>query len=230
MTQLRVAIAEDHYLVREGIRRALDESKHIEVIATVATAAELEDVVDHEDVHVVVTDIRMPPEHRTEGIDAAHRIRASHPDIGIVVLSQYADATYAMELLRNGTDGLAYLLKERVGDPEQLIAAIDAVAERNSVIDPDVVSALVEQTARRSQSGIHTLTPRELDVLHQMAQGRTNAGIASELHLSESSVEKYGTAIFAKLALTDEPQTHRRVAAVLTYLHHAGQAQPIERD
>lgn len=230
MTSLRVAIAEDHYLVREGIRRALEESEDIEVVATVTTSAELEDVIGHENVDVVVTDIRMPPEHRTEGIEAAHRIRARDPNIGIVVLSQYADATYAMDLLRNGTDGLAYLLKERVGDPEKLIDVIHAVAKGNSVIDPEIVSALVDQTARQSTSGIHTLTPRELDVLHHMAQGRTNAGIASELHLSESSVEKYGTAIFAKLALSDEPQTHRRVAAVLTYLHHEGQARPIKRE
>ena len=227
MTDLRVVIAEDHYLVREGIRRALEASGRIEVVATVSSGDELEVVVDHDRVDVVVTDIRMPPDHHTEGIDAAHRIRDRHPGIGIVVLSQHADATYAIELLRNGTDGLAYLLKERVGDPRQLLVAIDTVAAGGSVIDPDVVGALVEQTSRRSESAVGTLTPREHDVLHHMAQGRTNAGIALELKVSESSVEKYATSMFSKLGLTDEPLVHRRVAAVLTYLHEAGQARPI---
>jgi DNA-binding NarL/FixJ family response regulator len=227
MTELRVVVAEDHYLVREGIRRALEASGRIEVVATVSDADELEIVVDHDRVDVIVTDIRMPPDHHTEGIDAAHRIRERHPGIGIVVLSQHADATYAIELLRNGTDGLAYLLKERVGDPRQLLVAIDTVAAGGSVIDPDVVGALVEQTSRQSESAVGTLTPREHDVLHHMAQGRTNAGIALELNVSESSVEKYATSMFAKLGLTDEPLVHRRVAAVLTYLHEAGQARPI---
>lgn len=227
MTPLRVVIAEDHYLVREGIRRALEESGEIHVVATVSTAAELETVIDQEEIDIVVTDIRMPPDHQTEGIDAALRIRSAHPDMGIVVLSQYADATYAMELLREGTDHLAYMLKERVGEPEQLIAALLTVARGGSVIDPDVVAALVEQNSQRSQSMLHALTPREMDVLHQMAQGRTNAGIAEQLDLSESSVEKYSTSIFAKLGLTDEPRVHRRVAAVLTYLHRSGQARPL---
>lgn len=224
MTRLRVVVAEDHYLVREGVRRALEASGRIEVVATVSSGSELESVVDHDQVDVVVTDIRMPPDHHTEGIDAAHRIRERHPRIGIVVLSQHAEATYAMELLRNGTDGLAYLLKERIGEPRQLLAAIDTVAAGGSVIDPDVVGALVEQTSRRSESPVAELTPRERDVLHHMAQGRTNVGIAVELNLSESTVEKYATSIFAKLDLTDEPLVHRRVAAVLTYLHQAGQA------
>ena len=227
MTALRVVIAEDHYLVREGIRRALEESGEIHVVATVGTAAELETVVEKEEVDIVVTDIRMPPSHETEGIDAALRIRAARPDIGIVVLSQYADATYAMELLQDGTDRLAYMLKERVGEPDQLIAAVLAVADGGSMIDPDVVAALVEANSHQSQSTLHTLTARELDVLRQMAQGRTNAGIAEQLDLSESSVEKYSTSIFAKLGLTDEPRVHRRVAAVLTYLHRSGQARPL---
>jgi len=227
MIGLRIVIAEDHYLVREGIRRAFDESEPIEVVATVSTADELVAVVDRAAPDVVITDIRMPPDHQTEGIDAAHRIRSTHPDIGIVVLSQYADATYAMELFRDGTDGLAYLLKERIGEPDQLLEAVETVAGGGSVIDPDVVSKLVAQSSPASESNLHTLTERELDVLHQMAQGRTNAGIAAQLHLSESSIEKYGTSIFAKLGLTDEPQVHRRVAAVLTYLHQAGQADPL---
>lgn len=225
--RLRVAIAEDHYLVREGTRRILEDDGGIDVVAAVGTAEELEDVVMRLEPEVVITDIRMPPGHHTEGIDAAHRIRATHPSTGVVVLSQYADATYAFELLRDGTAGLAYLLKERVGDPAQLVAAVREVAEGGSVIDPDVVGALVELNAHRSSSGVADLTERERDVLEQMAQGRTNAAVAAQLHLSESSIEKYATSIFSKLGLSDEPQVHRRVAAVLAYLRDASRARPL---
>ncbi len=225
--RLRVAIAEDHYLVREGTRRALEDSGEVEVVAAVGTPGELEDAVARLVPDVVVTDIRMPPSHHTEGIDAAHRIRAAHPDVGVVVLSQYADATYALDLLRDGTAGRAYLLKERVGDPRQLVHAVREVAGGGSVVDPDVVAALVGGNAQRERSALAHLTERERDVLEQMAQGRTNAAIAQQLHLSESSVEKYATSIFAKLGLRDEPQTHRRVAAVLAFLRDAGRAQPL---
>jgi DNA-binding NarL/FixJ family response regulator len=225
--RLRVAIAEDHYLVREGTRRALEDGGTVEVVAAVGTAAELEDAVARARPDVVVTDIRMPPGHHTEGIDAAHRIRAAHPDIGIVVLSQYAEAAYALELLGNGSDGLAYLLKERVGDPAQLVHAVTQVARGGSVVDPDVVTSLVASSAQQRRSPLAELTGREREVLECMAQGRTNAAIAGTLHLSESSIEKYATSIFAKLGLTDEPQTHRRVAAVLTFLRDAGRAQPL---
>jgi DNA-binding NarL/FixJ family response regulator len=225
--KLRVAIAEDHFLVREGTRRALEVSGEIEVVAAVGTSDELERAVAELRPDVVVTDIRMPPGHHTEGIDASHRIRAAHPAIGIVVLSQYAEATYALELLRDGTAGLAYLLKERVGDPDQLVQAVREVARGGSVVDPDVVGALVGSNAQQERSPLAQLTDRERDVLEQMAQGRTNAAIADELHLSESSIEKYATSIFAKLGLSDEPQVHRRVAAVLAFLRDAGRAQPL---
>lgn len=221
--RLRVAIAEDHYLVREGTRRALEDGGEIEVVAAVGTPAELEEAVEGLAPDVVVTDIRMPPSHRTEGIDAAHRIRARHPATGVVVLSQYAEAIYALELLRDGTAGLAYLLKERVGDPDQLVQAVREVARGGSVVDPDVVGALVG----RDREPLSQLTGRERDVLEQMAQGRTNAAIAEHLHLSESSIEKYATSIFSKLGLGDEPQTHRRVAAVLAFLQEARRAQPL---
>jgi DNA-binding NarL/FixJ family response regulator len=226
-SKLRVVIAEDHYLVREGTRRTLEDADDIEVVAVVGTATELEDVVPLAKPDVIVTDIRMPPGHQTDGIDAALRIRASNQQVGVVVLSQYADATYALELLSDGTEGLAYLLKERVGNPAQLIDAVRQVANGGSVIDRDVVAALVEQNTSRSPSRLQQLTERELEVLEQMAQGRTNAGIAEQLHLSESSIEKYSTSIFLKLGLTDEPQVHRRVAAVLTLLHDEGRAQPL---
>ena len=225
--RLRVVIAEDHYLVREGIRQSLEAAADIDVVAAVGDATELEATALSEAPDVVVTDIRMPPGHGMEGIDSAHRIREVNPRIGVVVLSQYADASYALALFRSGTAGLAYLLKERIGDPEQLIVAVREVASGGSIIDPDVVTQLVAQTSRGESSLLRTLSERELDVLHAMARGRTNAGIADELHLSESSVEKYSTAIFAKLGLNEEPGVHRRVAAVLALLEDEGRAQPL---
>lgn len=226
--RLRVVVADDHYLVREGVRRALTGEGAIEVIAVVGDADELERVVDRERPDAVVTDIRMPPGHGTEGIDAAHRIRARHPRVGIVVLSQYNDAAYAMDLLRNGTAGMAYLLKERIGDPQELVTAVETVVAGGSRIDPDVVSALVH--ASRASSPLSELSPREHDVLGLMAQGRTNAAIASVLHLSESSIEKYASSLFSKLGLSDERHVHRRVAAVLAYLHDQGAARPLDLD
>lgn len=225
--RLRVALADDHYLLREGVRAALEDTGEVEVVASVGSPEPLEEAVDRLAPDVVVTDIRMPPNHGTEGIEVARRIRAEHPDIGVVVLSQYAEATYALQLLGEGNTGLAYLLKERVGDPAQLLHAVREVARGGSLIDPDVVAALVSHGAREGPSPLATLTDRERDVLEQMAQGRTNAGIAAALHLSESSVEKYSSGIFAKLHLTDEPRVHRRVAAVLAHLQDASRADPI---
>lgn len=225
MTQtLRVAIAEDHYFVREGVRRALTGSDGFDVVAAVGTADELVKVVDREQPDVVVTDIRMPPAHKSEGIDAAHKIRERHPAIGIVVLSQYAEASYALDLLRDGNDGMAYLLKERVGDRNQLAHAVRTVAQGGSVVDPDVVTALVARVSVQHSSGVQKLTDREREVLQHMAQGRTNAGIAEALHLSQASIEKYSTSIFGKLGLRDEPKVHRRVAAVIAYLDEQGRA------
>jgi DNA-binding NarL/FixJ family response regulator len=225
--RLRVALADDHFLVREGIRAALEDTGEVDVVATAGAPEPLEDAVDRLRPDVVVTDIRMPPDHRTEGIELAHRVRSRHPEIGVVVLSQYAEAAYALDLLGDGRAGLAYLLKDRVGDPAQLLHAVREVAAGGSVIDPDVVAVLVSHATRGPTSALATLTARERDVLEQMAQGRTNAGIATELHLSESSVEKHSSAIFAKLHLTDEPRVHRRVAAVLAYMQDAGRADPI---
>jgi DNA-binding NarL/FixJ family response regulator len=225
--RLRVVIAEDHFLVREGTRRALESSGEVEVVAAVGTPGELMQAVAGLAPDVVVTDIRMPPSHHTEGIDAAHRIRSDHPGIGIVVLSQYAEASYAFELLRDGTDGLAYLLKERVGEPAQLVGAVREVAGGGSVVDPDVVAAIVGSNAAQEQSPLARLTDRERAVLEQMAQGRTNAAVAEHLFLSESSIEKYATSIFAKLGLRDEARVHRRVAAVLAFLRDAGRASPL---
>jgi len=215
---LRVVIADDNYLVREGTRRLLEDSGEVQVVATVGAAGELLDAVDRLLPNAVLTDIRMPPGHDMEGIDAAHQIRARHPRVGVVVLSQHADAAYAFQLLKDGTGGLAYLLKERVGDVDELLRALRETIAGRSVIDPVVVEALLARRGRQAHSPLATLTPRETDVLREMAQGKTNAGVADSLSVSESAVEKYGNAIFSKLGLSEEPQVHRRVAAVLAFL------------
>lgn len=227
---VRVVVAEDHYLVREGVRRALELSEEIEFVAAVASGDELVDVVNRELPDAIVTDIRMPPTHSTEGIEAALALRAAHPSLGIVVLSQHNDPDYAMALFRDGTRGMAYLLKQRVGEPDELARAVREVVAGSSVVDPDVVQALVARTGRHDVSPVSRLSPRERDVIARMAEGRTNAAIAASLHLSESSVEKYSTSIFAKLGLTEEPELHRRVAAVLAYLDEQGRARPLATD
>ena len=216
--RLRIVIAEDNYLVREGTRRLLEDSGEVEVIAAVSTAGELLDAVMRLHPKAVLTDIRMPPGHHIEGIEAAHTIRAKYPNVGVVVLSQHADEAYAFELLKHGTAGLAYLLKERVGDLDELLRALREVVAGRSVIDPRVVELLVAHRARRAESPVSALTPRELDVLREMAQGKTNRAIAEALVLSESAVEKHVNAIFSKLGIASEAQLHRRVAAVLTFL------------
>lgn len=215
---VRVVIAEDHYLVREGTRRLLEDGGQVEALASVGTATELLDSVRRLKPDAVITDIRMPPHHRMEGIEAAHAIRAAHPGIGVVVLSQHADSAYAMELLRHGSAGLAYLLKSQVTNVDHVVFAIREVIAGRSVIDAHVVEALVERRRRTDQSPVARLSERELDILKQMAAGRNNHGIAETLHLSLSSVEKYVTAIFTKLQLGQEPHLDRRIMAVLTYL------------
>jgi DNA-binding NarL/FixJ family response regulator len=219
---LRAVVAEDSYLVREGVRRVLESTGEVEVVAAVGSAEELLDAVARSAPDVVVTDIRMPPGHSTEGIRAAHAVRAGHPGTGVVVLSQHAEAGYVLELLRHGSDGLAYLLKERIGDRGQLLHALRETARGGSVIDPVLVDALVGRRRLQQSSGIDDLTERELQVLRAMAQGLSNAAVAQALFLSESSIEKHVSAIFAKLGLAEEPQLHRRVAAVVAYLRATG--------
>jgi DNA-binding NarL/FixJ family response regulator len=227
---LQIVIADDNYLVREGTRQLLEASGEVTVMAAVGSAPELLDAVRRCRPDAVLTDIRMPVPAAAngqqapamEGIDAAHAIKASEPRVGVVILSQYADESYAFELFRDGTAGLAYLLKDRVGDLDQLLTALRTVAAGGSVIDPQVVDALVSRRARLQASPVARLSPRELDVLREMAQGRGNAGIARALHLSESSVEKHVNAIFTKLDLASEQEVHRRVAAVLAFLRDAG--------
>lgn len=224
---LRVVMAEDHYLVREGVRRALQAAEDIALVAAVGTAQELLEVTDREQPDVVVTDIRMPPGHSTEGLEAARQIRDEHPAVGVVVLSQHNDPDYAMTLFRDGTQGLAYLLKQRIGQPSELVRAVREVAAGGSVVDPEVVTALVARQSRDGGSPLKELTDRELDVLEQMAEGKTNRAIADHLHLSQSSVEKYSSSLFAKLGLANEPEVHRRVSAVLAFLEAGGRARPL---
>ena len=215
---IRIVIAEDHYLVREGVRRLLESQPDLEVVASCGDLGSLLAAVDAERPDVVVTDVRMPPGDSDEGIQAAERLRETHPDVGVLVLSQYASPGYALALIGSGSARRGYLLKERVNDVGQLVAAIQAVAGGGSVIDPKVVEALIAETSRAKESPLHELTPRERDVLREMAAGRNNASIAEALVLSERSVEKVINAIFLKLGLTWESSVHRRVKAVVVYL------------
>ena len=215
---IRLVLAEDHYLVREGIRRLLEAQPDLEVAAACGDLDALFEAVEIERPDVVVTDIRMPPDGVDEGIQAALRFRETRPELGVVVLSTYSEPSYALALLDGGSAGRAYLLKERVEDIEQLAAAIRAVAGGGSVIDPKVVESLVAEKARDEDSPLAQLTPRERDVLREMAEGKNNAAIAGALVLTERSVEKVIHSIFLKLGLAFEPAVHKRVKAVILYL------------
>jgi DNA-binding NarL/FixJ family response regulator len=219
---LRVVIAEDSMLLREGIQLVLDRQPDLEVVAACADLPELLAAVDAHGPDVVVTDVRMPPTSTDEGIRAANGLRHSHPRLGVVVLSQYAEPGYASALLEDGSAGRAYLLKERVSDPGQLAAAVRTVAAGGSVIDPMVVDLLVSASRRGAGSPVESLTARELEVLDQVAQGKSNAAVASALFLSERAVEKHINALFAKLGLGSEPDINRRVKAVLLHLSARG--------
>jgi len=215
---IRVVLAEDHFLLREGIRRLLDAQPEIEVAGVCGDLESLLATVDAERPDVVVTDIRMPPDGVDEGIQAAARLRDTHPDTGVVVLSQYAEPGYALALFEAGTARRAYLLKERVEEIEELVGAIRVVAEGGSVVDPKVVDGLVTAKARAEQSPLHELTPRERDVLREMAEGKNNAAIAQALVLTERAVEKVIHSIFRKLGIAWEPSLHKRVKAVILFL------------
>jgi DNA-binding NarL/FixJ family response regulator len=214
---IRVAVAEDNLLVREGLERLLGLQADLEVVASCADFDALLGAVQSTRPDVVVTDIRMPPNHTDEGIRAARELRLNEPDIGVVILSQFSDPSYALALLEEGSERRAYLLKDRIDDVDQLVGAVRAVAAGGSVVDPKVVEALV---AARSGGGspLDELTPRETDVLRAMAEGKNNAAIAEKLVIAERSVEKYVHTIFAKLGIAWEPSINRRVMAVLVYL------------
>lgn len=219
---IHLLIAEDDYLVREGARSVLDAVDGLTVVGTAEGPGELETLLaDHPEVDVVLLDVRMPPTFTTEGIDLAKRLRDERPELGVVILSQHADPEYALELLGDGSEGVAYLLKERLGDAERLVQAIEEVVDGGSVLDPKIVDALLEAQRRRSRSRLAGLTPRELEVLAAMASGKGNAAIARELVVSERSVEKHTNAIFRKLGLTEELDLNRRVAAVLFFLQRS---------
>jgi DNA-binding NarL/FixJ family response regulator len=215
---LRVVLAEDDYLVREGVARLIATEDDLELVATCADYASLLDTVDTEEPDVLVTDIRMPPTGTDEGIRAANELRTRNPDVGVVVLSQYAEPSYALAFLEQGSRGRAYLLKERVSDIRQLADAIRETAAGGSVIDPIVVDALVAARSRAQNSPLRLLTPRETEILAEMATGKNNAAVAAALVLSERAVEKHINSIFSKLGLSQELDVHRRVKAVLLFL------------
>ena len=219
---LRVVLAEDNALLREGLSRLIAAEPDLELAGTCADLPGLLAAVDEEPPDVVVTDIRMPPSGTDEGIRAANTVRERHPEVGVVVLSQYANPDYALALLEGGSARRAYLLKERVGDVEELLGAIREVARGGSVVDPKVVDALVTATSRAVKSDLDRLTPRESEILGEMATGKSNAAIAAALILSERAVEKHTNSIFSKLGLTEEPDVNRRVKAVLLYLAERG--------
>ncbi|HEY1329942.1 MAG TPA: response regulator transcription factor [Actinomycetota bacterium] len=219
---VRVVFAEDNYLVREGTAALLATTSEIELVAIVSDLPGLLEAVGAEPPDAVLTDIRMPPTNTTEGIDAARRIRTEHPETGVVVLSQYAEEAYAYELLKDGAAGLGYLLKERVGDVEELVRALTEVARGGSVLDPRVVEALVARKDRLAHSPMAQLTERERQVLSEMAQGKNNAAIAKALFLTERAIEKHINSVFHKLGLTEEGDVNRRVMAVLSFLREEG--------
>jgi len=215
---VRIVVAEDSLLVREGIERLLEKQDDIEIVALCVDLPELLAAVEAHLPDAVLTDIRMPPDNSDEGIVAATTLRELHPDVGVVVLSQYVEPTYALQLFDGGSQGRAYLLKERLSDVEQLVQAVHEVTNGGSVIDPKVVESLVDARSRTRHSPLEHLTPRELEVLSEIAQGKNNAAVAASLVLSERAVEKHINSLFSKLGLSQEPDVHRRVKAVLLYL------------
>jgi DNA-binding NarL/FixJ family response regulator len=223
---IRLVLAEDNYLVREALRGLLATRDDFEIAAVCEDLDSLLAAVEAQRPDVVVTDIRMPPRNTDEGIQVAIRLRKTSPEVGVVVLSQYATPAFVLALLEGGTEGRAYLLKERVKDLDQLVAAIHAVAAGGSVMDPKVVEALVAENAREEGSPLNDLTPRERDVLREMAEGKNNASIGEALVLTERSVEKVIHSIFLKLGLTWETAVHKRVKAVILYLAESGEHQP----
>lgn len=222
MTVIRVALAEDHVLLREGISRLVAANDDFELVGAASDLPQLLAVVNDQVPDVVVTDIRMPPTGTDEGIQAAAWIRQHHPQIGVVVLSQYTAPGYAVALFEHGSSGRAYLLKERIGSVDELARAIRTVAEAGSVIDPMVVDELVRARSQEHMSGVSSLTPRESEILAEMAQGKSNSAIAAALFVTERAVEKHTNSIFAKLGLSEEKDVNRRVKAVLVYLSQRG--------
>jgi DNA-binding NarL/FixJ family response regulator len=216
---VRVVLADDSLLLREGLARLLHEAG-FEVVGQASTGEQLLEQVDATQPDVAIVDIRMPPTHTDEGIRAAHEIRARHPEVAILVLSQFVRPSYALELLAEGTEGLGYLLKDRVSDLEELSSSVRRVAEGGSVLDPLVVQQLVSRP-RSGPDPLDDLTEREREVLELMAEGRSNKAIGEQLFITEHTVEKHVKNILGKLRIAMSADDHRRVLAVLTYLNSA---------
>lgn len=227
---LRLVLAEDSFLMREGIGALLALDDELDLVATAESYDELLAAVAAHQPDVVITDIRMPPTQTDEGIRAAAAIRTQHPDMGVVVLSQYVEPDYAIRLFEHGSERSAYLLKESVGDLDELSAAIHRVHEGGSVVDPRVVDALIRAQGREGHSILDRLTEREAEVLAEVAKGGNNAAIGEALFISARSVEKHIGSIFTKLDLSESVDVNRRVRAVLLYLglgeNQAGQHHP----
>jgi DNA-binding NarL/FixJ family response regulator len=215
---LRVVLADDSYLAREAVVHVLAEAPDIEIVATCDDRDTLLEAIERERPDVVVTDIRMPPTGAVEGLEVAARLRRSRPEVGVVVLSQYLEAAYALELLAGGSDGRAYLLKERIHDRDELAGAIRVTAAGGSVIDSSVVEVLVAARAREASSPLAGLTRREREILAEIAEGKSNFAIAGSLGLSKRAVEKHINAIFMKLELPESEDVSRRVKAALLFL------------
>ena len=215
---IRVVMAEDDFLIREGVKELLAAEPDVEVVASCGDLEALVEAVEREKPDVVLTDIRMPPSNTDEGVRAAELFRESAPDTAVLVLSQYDEPEYALALLERGAQGRGYLLKQRVSDLEQLIGAIREVARGGSVIDPKIVEVLVAARSGKGASPLDQLSPREREVLGAMAEGKSNAAIASSLSLTERAIERHINSIFSKLDLSPEKDVHRRVKAVLMFL------------
>jgi DNA-binding NarL/FixJ family response regulator len=216
--RLRVVIAEDSYIIREFLTNLLTGTDEIELVAVCADGTELDQAIATLEPDVIVTDIRMPPSGGNEGIRIAAELRETGPDIGVVVLSQYAEPEYALELLGHGTGGRAYLLKERIRSKGQLLDAIAAVARGGSVVDPAIVDVLIQAQSRADNSHLAQLTPRERELLAEIATGKSNGAIAESLFLTKRAVEKHVNAIFSKLDLPETADVSRRVKATLIFL------------
>jgi DNA-binding NarL/FixJ family response regulator len=218
MARIRVVLAEDHVLLREGISRLVTANDDFELAGVASDLPQLLAAIAEHEPDVVVTDIRMPPTCTDEGIQAAAWVRQHYPQTGVVVLSQYTAPAYAVALLDHGSAGRGYLLKQRIGSVDELAHAIRTVAGGGSVIDPLVVDELVRARTADQRAGLTALTPRELEIMAEMAQGKSNSAIAAALFVTERAVEKHTNSIFGKLGLSEEKDVNRRVKAVLVFL------------
>jgi len=218
----RVVVADDSVVIREGLSAMLAEEPSVELVGLCGDGQELERLIESERPDVVIADIRMPPSGGREGIRVASQLRGSDPEVGVVILSQHVERDYVLDLMGSGTSGRAYLLKERIGDAGELVRAIRAVMDGGSAIDPAVVDVLIEGRARERRSALEELTARELQILAQIAEGKSNAAIAQSLVLTKRAVEKHVNSIFAKLDLPDPEDVSRRVMAALLFLAEKG--------